>query len=866
MSPATDHPAAVRIPELSEAISLRWLLAAVVLINLVVGAIGIQSLTHARQRTIEQVQQSTTTLAALVETNVADAGRRVDLAMLTIVDTLEDQLATGGLNNERLERVLAVHLHRLPDIGAFSISNSEGVILWSKGANRSVPFSFADQDFFAEHQAHPGQRLILASPILTSASKVWVIPFSRSYRYPDGRFAGMVTAAVPTSYFDHVLKDVAVGPSGSVVIRHIDKSLITRQPPVEGSAGTPGDQKVSAEFAALLDSGVGTGLFHTRNTPDGFERSYAFRHVNGLPLVVTVGMAPGDYFDSWYKEVRLVAFLMTVFLVITLIAAYLLYRFGQRQAHSASELLAAESRFRRYVENSPDGIFVAATDRRFIDVNPAGCAMVGYSLQQLLGMSIQDLTPEGAEKHHIEEFEDVKQGDTKDLELQLRCQNGNLIDVALRTLPLSDQSVIGFGRDITQRKQLEAELTSHRDHLEDLVEQRTQELELAKKAAEAANIAKSAFLANMSHEIRTPLNAITGMAYILRHSGLTPQQTDKLDKIEAAGHHLLDVINDVLDLSKIEAGKFTLENATIHIDALLGNISSMLGQKIKDKGLRLNIEKSPLPENLQGDPTRLQQALLNYVTNAIKFTDEGQITLRVKTEAQTDKTATLRFEVEDTGIGIAPDVLAKLFCAFEQADNSITRKYGGTGLGLAITRKIAEIMGGAAGASSREGVGSTFWFTVTLKKNGQPLAEAAKTQIETAEQAIQRNHTGKCVLIVEDEPINQLVSRELLEAVGLEVDLAEDGQEAVEKARSKHYALIVMDVQMPGLDGLNATKQIRQHAGNETIHILAMTANAFAEDKERCREAGMNDFIAKPVTPALLYETLLRWLEKTPSH
>ena len=247
MSPATDHPAAVRISELSEAISLRWLLAAVVLINLVVGAIGIQSLTHARQRTIEQVQQSTTTLAALVETNVADAGRRVDLAMLTIVDSLEEQLATSGLNNEQLKKTLSIQLQRLPGIVAFTVSNDHGNTFLRLGANHAAPPSLADQDFFAEHQTHPGQRLILAPPILTKDSKEWIVPFSRSYRYPDGRFAGMVTAAVPTSYFDHVLKDVAVGPSGSVVIRHIDKSLITRQPPVEGSAGTPGDQKVSGD-------------------------------------------------------------------------------------------------------------------------------------------------------------------------------------------------------------------------------------------------------------------------------------------------------------------------------------------------------------------------------------------------------------------------------------------------------------------------------------------------------------------------------------------------------------------------------------------------------------------------------------------
>ena len=420
----------------------------------------------------------------------------------------------------------------------------------------------------------------------------------------------------------------------------------------------------------------------------------------------------------------------------------------------------------------------------------------------------------------------------------------------------------GTHTDITISKQAEAELLQHRERLEELVKIRTTELAAARDIAETASIAKSAFLANMSHEIRTPLNAITGMSHILRRSGLTPEQTDKLDKIENAGNHLLKIINDVLDLSKIEAGKFTLENTPVHVEALLGNIASILGQKAQDKGICFNIEASTVPHNLNGDPTRLQQALLNYASNALKFTESGHITLRVKEVAWTGESTTLRFEVEDTGIGIAPEALTKLFNAFEQADNSTTRKYGGTGLGLAITKKIAEVMGGTAGATSITGKGSTFWFTAVLRKGLPTAEEAARTKLESAEQLILREHAGKRILLAEDEPINREIAQMLLEDVGLQIDLAENGQVAVEKASSERYTLILMDMQMPVLDGLDSTRQIRKLPGCETIPILAMTANAFAENKDQCFKAGMDDFISKPVVPEVLYETLLKWLEK----
>ncbi len=679
---------------------------------------------------------------------------------------------------------------------------------------------------------------------------------------------------------------------------------------------------------------------------------------------------------------------------------------------------AADEQLRKLsqaLEQSRVSVIITNTEGVIEYVNQAFADSSGYPVDEALGRRAGFLrSGQTPRETYVSLWAALSAGEAWEGEFHNRRRDGCVVVEFARISPVVQPDgrvthYLSVQEDITGRKRAEAELARYRGQLEERVAERTRqleetnrvlsersvELEAAREASDAANRAKSVFLANMSHEIRTPMNAIIGLTHLLRRSVAEDQAQGRLAKVGDAAEHLLSIINDILDISKIEAGRLTLDETDFHLEDVVRKACALIADKAAQKGLEVVVDVADVPDRLRGDPTRLGQMLVNYLGNAVKFTDAGMVLLRARVDGEDEAKVKLRFEIVDTGIGVEPEALARLFKPFEQADASTTRRFGGTGLGLAITSHLARLMGGEAGAESVLGEGSRFWFTVRLARNagatraasllpplrvlvvddlrasrdalgtmlraldarvelcasqaeagallraaderGEPFdlvlldaginglgealsgcqaalhglrqaprcilmpvgddsraREAARakgagvlpkpvtlsalhgsilsvlrrgggpealpaTRLPDDEATLARTHRGERVLLVEDSPINQEVAVSLLESAGLQVDLADNGVQAVEKACATDYDLILMDMQMPVMDGLEATMAIRR-SGRTQVPIVAMTANAFGEDRQRCLDAGMNDHLPKPVDPAMLYSKLLHWL------
>ncbi len=510
------------------------------------------------------------------------------------------------------------------------------------------------------------------------------------------------------------------------------------------------------------------------------------------------------------------------------------------------------------LEALPDLMFVIDREGRFLSYHAPNAEMLAAPPEQFLGRRVDEVLPPTVATLSLNAIHlTLDLGTPQTIEYSLEMPQGTQYFEA-RHVPYGDDKVVVLVRDITEQKHAERLLNETNCRLEEAL-LHAQELAVQ---AEAASKAKSEFLANMSHEIRTPMNGILGMVELLWDTPLTPEQRDYLKMLRESADYLMALLNDILDFSKIEAGKMVLEQIPVSLEELVTGTLALFYGRASEKGLALRAEwHEGAPRAVMGDPVRLRQILANFISNAIKFTHQGEVVVSVEPSRAFEEG--VRLAVRDTGVGIPEAKQAHLFEAFTQADSSTTRKYGGTGLGLAICKRLTELMGGQIGVQSRASEGSTFFVDLPLPVIQTEAIHQASDSCRGNEQEDLHALSGKRILLVEDNEVNRKVAIRLLEKLGVEVEVAVNGCEAVEKAAAQTYDLILMDCQMPEMDGYEATRHIRQREaqrGSERVPIVALTAHALSGDREKCLAVGMDDYLSKPLKPDELKTTLLKWL------
>ncbi len=832
------------------------LIAGLAFANLMVFVLSGYALYQTRQQYILRAQAATQNAASALNQSVSSSVEKIDLAMRTVIDELERQLAGKGIDDQATNAFLARLAQRLPEVEAFRVADADGFVILGKGVNRLARVSWADRDYFKHHQTHADGSLQISKPRMGRVSQQYIIGFARRYNFPDGRFAGVLSAPIAVDHFSSLLSQFDLGPKGTLVLRYADLGLIARFPPMpDHPAGQVGHTSVSKDLRELVESGVRAATYYLSNSPDGFERINSYQRVENAPLITIVGMASEDYLADWKSELYITSALAFGFLVLSGVLGTFLMRLLAQSEENQSRLRENEDRLRTIIANEPECIKIVDAEGRLQQMNPAGLAMIeADSLEQVAGQPVLDIIAPEYRKTFDAMHQRVIAGESAQLEFEVQGLKGGRRLLETHAVPMIDNGAVvhlAVTRDISERRTNENALKQ------------------AKAEAEAANLAKSAFLATMSHEIRTPMNGILGMAQLLLLPSLSEQERLEYARtVHNSGQTLLRLLNDILDLSKVESGKLELSLAAFSPRQIADETIALFAEHAHTKGLVIDASwQGTDSQRYLGDAVRLRQMVANLISNAIKFTAQGFVRLEVAEIERTNNHALLEFAVSDSGIGIPPDRLDLLFKPFSQIDSSTTREYGGTGLGLSIISSLAKLMGGSVGVESKDGHGSRFWFRVRAEVL-QAGEESRQVECNTGKNWHPDTVTALHgqVLVVEDNPTNRTVVEALLRKLGVQFQSLENGQLAVDAIRGgMRPELVLMDMQMPVLDGTKATEAIRQweHDTKQVpVPIIALTASAFETDQQRCFAAGMDDFLTKPLSIDDLTRVLAKWLHK----
>ncbi|MGF3025852.1 ATP-binding protein [Methylobacterium aquaticum] len=772
--------------------------------------------------------QEANRLVSSVDMLLSAAAARVDAHTFGASQVYTRQLLSGLMGH--IPAVMAVRV----------LDGTTNSALFGQGGAVGGGGRPTDADLVRAALAVGQSELAIGWPTRIGPADAWFVSVARLVVPRPGETPLVAVADLSLTELQRLYGRLDLGPNGAIGLLRSDGVILVRHPYVPDKVG----RSVAGGTLMRAAAGAAGGTFDGSASPiDGVPRYGSFQRVAGAPLLVTTGVSKDETLAAWREGVRqdaaVVLGISTVLvgLGFGLTRALMRHRDLEAEARRAAGMLSAgEARYRLLAENTSELIVLAHDDGRRSYVSPAVRRLLGYTPEEAVAMRLRDCLHREDLALLVTQARRLAGGEAQvSVVCRIRHRTGGWVWVegAFRRIPGAapgEPAIIATFRDVGERQR------------------HARALEEARITAERASQAKTDFLASMSHEIRTPLNGVIGYADLLLADRTLPGRHRRyVDRIAAAGGALLTVVDDILDFSRIEAGGIALAEVPFAPAALVDNAASIVRGLSEPKGLALDVAIDPaVPDWVRGDPDRLRQILLNLLNNAVKFTPAGRVMVRVEAEG-----GTLRFSVTDTGIGIAPEQHGRLFQRFSQVDGSIRRQYGGSGLGLAICKGLVELMGGTIGVESRPAAGSTFWFRVRLPACPAPVAEAAEGRPAPVRPAR--------LLLVEDVLINQDLARAVLESEGHHVDVAGDGAAAIEAVRARPYDLVLMDVQMPGMDGITATRTIRTLPPPVgTVPIVAMTANVLPAQLETFRAAGMDGHVGKPFKRAELAAAIAR--------